>query len=263
ECNWENDKDLAKSKIVVELEGLWSQAVIDAWTMSDGCGGMYGLKDRIKQQKADTSFIVRTIEEENDDGDDEEDEVLFDSVCAFCDNGGQTLSVYYTAVKDIVLRSLSTLDAGFDILASLFCFREIATQYDRYMIPLLSIPIFSMTDNCKFKHQCFACGMLGSSDKSSAAENIPILGGGFMIYCREIAFEDSADGTIAQRAWDDLLPKRILIYCLTNLKWVGLLRSPFTALIRKRDQDGGKYEQSLFPKEEQDYGISDVTGRTF
>ncbi|XP_076899933.1 protein ENHANCED DOWNY MILDEW 2-like [Bidens hawaiensis] len=138
-------------------------------------------------------------------------------------------------------------------------------------------------DNCKYqKHQCFGCGKLGSSDKSSSPEVFrclhPTCGNFYhpecvanlicpyyepyasqlkgqiaagisfscpihkchqcgqredkdvhemqFAVCRRcpksyhrrclpetIAFKNSDDGTILQRAWDDLLPKRILMYC--------------------------------------------------
>ncbi|GJV41350.1 enhanced downy mildew 2-like protein [Tanacetum coccineum] len=293
----ENDKDLAKSKKVYGIAFLVSN-----------------------QTTKETKFIVSDEEEENDDGDDEEDEVLFDSVCAFCDNGGDVLPC-----EGQCLRSFHpTIDAGFDTSCESLCF-ENAAQYE-------AIPNF-LCDNCKFqKHQCFACGMLGSSDKSSAAEVFPCVSatcGNFyhpncvakLLYpsdetlamklksqiaegesftcpahkchrceqgedkddrdmqfavCRrcpksyhrkclpkEIAFEDSADGTIAQRAWDDLLPKRILIYCLKHVI-IPSIATPgrdhllFPCITRKRDQDGNKTE-FMSERRSKTYGNLEVT----
>lgn len=36
---------------------------------------------------------------------------------------------------------------------------------------------------------------------------------GLIIFFSTIAFKGSDDGTIEQRAWDNLLPNRILMYC--------------------------------------------------
>ncbi|PWA62622.1 zinc finger, RING/FYVE/PHD-type, Methyltransferase, trithorax [Artemisia annua] len=199
-----------------------------------------------------------------------------------------------------------TTDAGVDNYCESLGF-ENAAQYE-------AIPNF-LCDNCKFqKHQCFACGMLGSSDKSTTAEVFPCVSatcGHFyhpecvakLLYpsdetlamkfksqiaagesftcpahkchcceqgedkdvrdmqfavCRrcpksyhrkclpkEIAFEDSDDGTIVQRAWD--LPKRILIYCLKHTI-IPSIETPrrdhllFPCISRRRDQDGSKTE---------------------
>nr|GEW21153.1 protein enhanced downy mildew 2-like [Tanacetum cinerariifolium] len=298
----ENDKDLAKSKY------------LNTFLMEiDNTGGRETFHE-------ETKFIVSDEEEENDDGDDEEDEVLFDSVCAFCDNGGDVLPC-----EGQCLRSFHpTIDAGLDTSCESLGFQN-AAQYE-------AIPNF-LCDNCKFqKHQCFACGMLGSSDKSSAAEVFPCVSatcGHFyhpdcvakLLYpsdetlamklksqiaegesftcpahkchrceqgedkddrdmqfavCRRcpksyhrkclpkgIAFEDSADGTIAQRAWDDLLPKRIMIYCLKHVI-IPSIATPgrdhllFPCITRKRDQDGNKTE-FMSERRSKTYGNLEVT----
>lgn len=36
----------------------------------------------------------------------------------------------------------------------------------------------------------------------------------FIKFVSGIAFEDKEDQGIVQRAWDDLIPNRVLIYCL-------------------------------------------------
>ncbi|KAI3755641.1 hypothetical protein L1987_55446 [Smallanthus sonchifolius] len=60
---------------------------------------------------------------------------------------------------------------------------------------------------------------------------------------KKIAFKGSADGTIQQRAWDDLLPKRILMYCMKH-KIVPDIWTPkrnhicFPSIVWKRNQEG-------------------------
>ncbi|XP_020530736.1 protein ENHANCED DOWNY MILDEW 2 isoform X2 [Amborella trichopoda] len=222
-------------------------------------------------------FIVDDDDEFDDDcGDfdadesDEEGNDLFDTVCAICDNGGELLccegpcmrSFHATndAGAESYCKSLGMTDAQVKAIQNFFC------------------------KNCQYKrHQCFACGALGSSDKSSGAEVIACVSatcgrhyhpgcvakllfpkdeakaddlqkriiGGESFTCpihrcllckqvenkeeldlqfaicrrcpkayhrkclpRRIAFEELEDEP--QRAWDDLIPNRILIYCLKH-----------------------------------------------
>ncbi|PKU65354.1 hypothetical protein MA16_Dca024422 [Dendrobium catenatum] len=208
-----------------------------------------------------------------DDGEESEEESdLFDSVCAICDNGGELL-----CCEGRCLRSFhATRRAGADSdCASLGLTRVQVEAMQNFLCK-----------NCKLKqHQCFACGKLGSSDKSANAEVFCCVsatcgrfyhpkcvadllfpenkieatelgkriaaGESFTcsvhrcIVCkqvenkeveelqfamcrrcpksyhrkclpRKIAFEDDEDEDIIQRAWEGLLPNRILIYCLKH-----------------------------------------------
>ncbi|XP_021811220.1 protein ENHANCED DOWNY MILDEW 2-like isoform X1 [Prunus avium] len=92
------------------------------------------------------------VEDESNDDDD-----LFDSVCAFCDNGGKLL-----CCEGRCLRSFhATKRLGKDTRCESLGFTQ--DEVD-------AMPIF-FCKNCEYKqHQCFACGKLGSSDKSSVAE---------------------------------------------------------------------------------------------
>ncbi|XP_020593200.1 protein ENHANCED DOWNY MILDEW 2 [Phalaenopsis equestris] len=208
-----------------------------------------------------------------DDGEESEEESdLFDSVCAICDNGGELL-----CCEGRCLRSFhATRRAGEDSdCASLGLTRFQVEAMQNFLCK-----------NCQLKqHQCFACGKLGSSDKSGnpevfccvsatcgrfyhpkcvadllfpenkveATELGKRIAGGESFTCtvhrcivckqvenkeveelqfaicrrcpkayhrkclpRKIAFEDDEDEDIIQRAWEGLLPNRILIYCLKH-----------------------------------------------
>ncbi|XP_058208752.1 protein ENHANCED DOWNY MILDEW 2-like [Rhododendron vialii] len=223
---------------------------------------------------ATANFIVddEMIDElEESDGSDEEDD-LFDSVCAICDNGGDIL-----CCEGRCMRSFhATVEAGSDSSCeSLGLTNEHVEAIQNFFCK-----------NCQYKrHQCFCCGELGSSDKSSGAEVFPCVSAtcgrfyhprcvakllhresaaevkelqkkisdGESFTCpihkcfkckqgenkmdpdlqfavcrrcptsyhrkclpRKIAFEDVDAEGIIQRAWEDLIPNRILIYCLDH-----------------------------------------------
>ncbi|XP_017980593.1 PREDICTED: protein ENHANCED DOWNY MILDEW 2 isoform X2 [Theobroma cacao] len=108
-----------------------------------------------------SGFIVDDADDavdgpEQDDSNDEDDE-LFDSVCAFCDNGGELL-----CCDGKCLRSFhATVEAGEESFCESLGFTQKQVE---------AMQTFSCK-NCEYnKHQCFACGKLGSSDKSSGAE---------------------------------------------------------------------------------------------
>lgn len=223
-----------------------------------------------------SAFIVDDVEDDNfedleEDESNDEDE-LFDSVCAFCDNGGNLL-----CCEGSCLRSFhATVEAGEESACESLGFtnREVEAMQSFFC------------KNCKFKqHQCFACGKLGSSDKFSGAEVFRCanatcghfyhphcaatmlhredkvaaeelqkkiaVGESFacpihkccickqvedkkksdlqFAVCRrcptsyhqkclpkEIVFENEADEDTIARAWQNLLPNRILIYCLKH-----------------------------------------------
>ncbi|GMH25034.1 hypothetical protein Nepgr_026877 [Nepenthes gracilis] len=226
--------------------------------------------------EASSGFIVDDDYMDNDgmedDSDDEQE--LFDSVCAICDNGGELL-----CCEGICFRSFhATPDAAAEAeseCASLgLSKREVEAMQNFRCL------------NCQYnQHQCFSCGRLGSSDinngaevfrcvnatcghfyhpkcvakllhrdDAAAAEELErkiaagekfacamhkcyVCGKGeeksepelqFAV-CRrcpksyhrkclpgKIAFEENEDEGIIQRAWTDLLPDRILIYCLKH-----------------------------------------------
>ncbi|XP_024959735.1 protein ENHANCED DOWNY MILDEW 2-like [Cynara cardunculus var. scolymus] len=284
------DEDLAKSKY------------LERFLMEIENPGRRETFHEENQSRKKSKFIVDEDDIASDEDLDEEAEVLFDPVCAFCDNGGDVLPC-----EGQCLRSFHpTIEAGVDSCCESLGFAG-ASQYEA--IPTL------LCDNCKHqKHQCFGCGKLGSSDKCSVAEVFPCVsatcghfyhpecvasllcpfdetvskklesriaaGESFtcpihkchrckggedkevhdlqFAVCRrcprayhrkclpmKIAFERSADGTVLQRAWDDLLPKRILIYCMKHKILPSLLTPKrdhllFPYIVRKRNQDGSR-----------------------
>ncbi|KAJ6824964.1 protein ENHANCED DOWNY MILDEW 2-like isoform X2 [Iris pallida] len=216
-------------------------------------------------------FIVD--DDVDDDGNESEEETdLFDYVCAICDNGGELLCCEGTCLRSFH----ATRRAGEDSDCK-------SLGYTRTQVE--AIQNF-LCRNCKLKrHQCFACGKLGSSDKSAGAEVFQCasatcghfyhpkcaadilfpnnetealecrkkIADGQSFTCpvhkccvckqvenkqerdlqfavcrrcpkayhrkclpRKIAFEDIEEEGVIQRAWDDLLPNRILIYCLKH-----------------------------------------------
>ncbi|KAK2639863.1 hypothetical protein Ddye_027658 [Dipteronia dyeriana] len=108
-----------------------------------------------------SGFIVGDTDDVmNDDANEDESEEendLFDSVCAFCDNGGVLL-----CCEGRCLRSFHpTLEAGEDNACETLDLTE--EEVD-------AIQDF-LCKNCEYKqHQCSACGKLGSSDKDKGAE---------------------------------------------------------------------------------------------
>uniref|UniRef100_A0A6N2M712 Zinc finger PHD-type domain-containing protein n=1 Tax=Salix viminalis TaxID=40686 RepID=A0A6N2M712_SALVM len=223
-----------------------------------------------------SAFIVDDVEDDNfedleEDESNDEDE-LFDSVCAFCDNGGNILCCEGSCLRSFHATAESGEESACESLG--FTNREVEVMQSFFC------------KNCKFKqHQCFACGKLGSSDKFSGAEVFRcanatcghfyhphcaatllhredkvaaeelqkkiVAGESFacpihkccicklvedkkksdlqFAVCRrcptsyhkkclpkEIVFENEADDDTIARAWQNLLPNRILIYCLKH-----------------------------------------------
>ncbi|GLT66601.1 hypothetical protein SLA2020_389580 [Shorea laevis] len=190
------------------------------------------------QTTAMSGFIVDNIldEEANEHG--------FDTVCAFCDNGGSIMCCVGGCGRSFH----PTVEAGSESLCvSLGFSQEKVDELWNFICK-----------NCEYKqHQCFACGKLGSSDKFSGAEVFPCASATCVYFyhphcaaklccackqgenkkdpqlqfavCRrcpksyhrkclprEIAFEDIENEDIIPRAWEGLSPNRTLIYCLNH-----------------------------------------------
>ncbi|GLT50941.1 hypothetical protein SLA2020_243960 [Shorea laevis] len=140
------DNSLAKSKILLKFleEKPKKRKLLDKDVQSTKLSG----------------FIVDDIDVDGvnngaDEGNSDEEEELYDSVCAFCDNGGELL-----CCEGRCLRSFhATKEAESDCESLGFTKEQVE-----------AMQIF-FCDNCKHEqHQCFACGELGSSIKSSGAE---------------------------------------------------------------------------------------------
>ncbi|KAI6690608.1 hypothetical protein NL676_027436 [Syzygium grande] len=251
------DDALAKSKVLSKLteEKPWERS-------------------KSGENVAKPSFIVDDTEdvgmEDAEDGTAEEDD-CFDSVCALCDNGGNLLCCDGKCMRSFH----ATEEDGEDSLCD-------SLGYSQHEVDAMQT---YKCENCMHNlHQCFACGKLGCSDKSSgadvfqcvsatcghfyhphcvakllhrkdevAAEKLKlriVAGESFtcpvhkccvcnqienkkehdlqFAVCRrcpksyhrkclpkEIVFEDSDEDAIT-RAWEELLPNRILIYCLKH-----------------------------------------------
>ncbi|KAL9453767.1 hypothetical protein AB3S75_009387 [Citrus x aurantiifolia] len=109
-----------------------------------------------------TTEKPKVIVDWNEDEDSEKvdkDENYF-AVCAICDDGGDV-----TFCDGRCLRSFhATITAGKNALCESLGYTQ--AQID-------AVPNF-LCQNCLYQeHQCFACGMLGSSDKSSSQEVFP------------------------------------------------------------------------------------------
>ncbi|XP_074310871.1 protein ENHANCED DOWNY MILDEW 2 [Silene latifolia] len=213
---------------------------------------------------------------DGEDGeDDEEDDDIFDSVCSICDEGGSILCCDGICMRSFhaTLRAAKEADSKCKSLG--FSTKEVEAMQT------------FKCQNCQHKqHQCYSCGVLGSSDKDSGAAEVfqcfnatcgyfyhpscvakqlhrsdeeasnalqKDIAAGEPFTCplhlcfacrqpedridpelrmavcrrcpkayhrkclpRKIAFEDDEDAGIVQRAWDNLLAGRILIYCLKH-----------------------------------------------
>ncbi|KAL3636993.1 hypothetical protein CASFOL_019292 [Castilleja foliolosa] len=127
------------------------------------------VKRKTINEVVNPSFIVDDVndnhqeggfDETDENGDDDSDEDdCFDFVCAFCDNGGDL-----TMCDGICMRAFhATVEDGEDSHCESLRF----TDEDLEAIKDISF----ICKNCQYKrHQCFACGKLGSSDESSGPE---------------------------------------------------------------------------------------------
>ncbi|XAR55303.1 Histone-lysine N-methyltransferase [Bertholletia excelsa] len=227
----------------------------------------------------ETKFIADGVDD--GDGDESDEDQLFDSVCAICDNGGEILPCEGRCIRSFH----ATAKAGAESLCVSLGLTDVQVE---------AIQNF-LCRNCQYQqHQCFICGRLGSSDKSSGTEVFPCvsatcghfyhpdcvakllhpsdvtraekvrkkIAAGESFACpahkcfickqgedkgvfelqfamcrrcpkayhrkclpKEIAYEGDCDTKVFQRAWDGLLPNRILIYCLEH-KIIPELRTP-------------------------------------
>ncbi|KAI3457754.1 hypothetical protein Pfo_014417 [Paulownia fortunei] len=108
-------------------------------------------------------FIVYKGDGDVDDHDDLRDadrDELFDCVCALCDDGGELLGCEGRCIRSFH----PTIESG----AGSFCESLCYSSEQVYAIQTF------MCKNCQYQqHQCFICGRLGTSDKSSGAEVFP------------------------------------------------------------------------------------------
>ncbi|XP_057955272.1 protein ENHANCED DOWNY MILDEW 2-like isoform X3 [Malania oleifera] len=262
-------------------------------------------KKRLLNEIRKNKFIDDDDSDE-DDGNVDDDECdenwLFDTVCALCDNGGELLCCEGTCMRSFH----ATMDAGAESLC------ESLGYYDTEVEAIQNF----LCKNCQYQqHQCFACGILGSSDNESseaaevfscasatcihfyhpeciakllhpgdqiqAARLKKKIAAGESFTCpahqcfvcrevenknmhdlqfavcrrcpkayhrkclpREIAFERNTGENIMQRAWEGLLQKRILIYCMDHVI-VEKLGTPLRNHIIFPDAEGKKRWHSL------------------
>ncbi|GAU25086.1 hypothetical protein TSUD_257800 [Trifolium subterraneum] len=97
------------------------------------------------------------IEEADEDSKVEDD--LFDSVCAFCDNGGSLIMCDGACMRSF---HATKADGRESLCDSLGLTKKEVDDIETFYCK-----------NCEYRqHQCFACGELGSSDKDKGAEVI-------------------------------------------------------------------------------------------
>ncbi|GAB4849712.1 hypothetical protein Ancab_004506 [Ancistrocladus abbreviatus] len=259
------DESLAKSQFLMTFlkEKPQKKKVIDEDALTKGKSGF------IVDDDDDRCMDNGDMEDDSDD-----EEQLFDSVCAICDNGGELLCCEGNCFRSFHATAEAAYEAESEC-ASLGLSKSEVEAMQNFRCK-----------NCQYnQHQCFCCGQLGSSDLNSGAEVFRCVNatcGHFYhpkcvakllhrdnaaaaeelerkiaagekfacpmhkcIVCgkgedktdpelqfaacrrcpksyhkkclpRKIAFEDNEDEGIIQRAWRDLLPNRILIYCLKH-----------------------------------------------
>ncbi|KAL3509979.1 hypothetical protein ACH5RR_029380 [Cinchona calisaya] len=144
------DKDIAKSEYMA--------------TFFSKMHGTRKAVDEDTRAPKKRKFVIDILDYDDDDGDDgdgdEDKEELFDSVCAYCDDGGEILCCEGRCIRSFH----PTLQSGAESLCeSLGYSHEQAEAIQTFLCK-----------NCQYQqHQCFACGLLGSSDKSSGADVFP------------------------------------------------------------------------------------------
>uniref|UniRef100_A0A5B7BBL9 Zinc finger PHD-type domain-containing protein n=1 Tax=Davidia involucrata TaxID=16924 RepID=A0A5B7BBL9_DAVIN len=136
------DKDIAKSKYL-------------ACFLLEMPGKRKASDEQENRTIKKSKFIVDPdVDDDDDDECDENEDELFDSVCSLCDNGGELL-----CCEGRCMRSFhATVDAGADS----FC--KSLGYFDAQVEAIQNF----LCKNCQYQlHQCFVCGVLGSSNKSS------------------------------------------------------------------------------------------------
>ncbi|XP_066390009.1 protein ENHANCED DOWNY MILDEW 2-like isoform X2 [Miscanthus floridulus] len=104
---------------------------------------------------ADDEDIDEMIVEDADNESDEEDEDLFDSMCAICDNGGDILCCEGPCMRSFHAKEGSGEDSYCDTLG--YTEAEVDAMESFWC------------KNCEYKqHQCFICGVLEPSDGAAA-----------------------------------------------------------------------------------------------
>ncbi|KAH6784991.1 hypothetical protein C2S51_000419 [Perilla frutescens var. frutescens] len=142
------DKDIAKAK---NLHAFLSQ-IPDKRKVF--------FEDSITRKKA--KFIVEDDSDidGHDNLSDEDQDELFDNVCAYCDDGGDLLGCEGRCIRSFH----PSIESGAHSSCESLCYSNEQVQ---------AIETF-LCKNCKYqRHQCFICGELGNSDKSSGAEVFP------------------------------------------------------------------------------------------
>ncbi|KAJ1289089.1 hypothetical protein BS78_02G138300 [Paspalum vaginatum] len=95
------------------------------------------------------------MEDVNSESDEEEDEDLFDSICAICDNGGDLLCCDGPCMRSFHAKEGTGEDSYCDTLG-----------YTEEEVEAMNI---FLCKNCEYKqHQCFICGVLEPSDGAVA-----------------------------------------------------------------------------------------------
>ncbi|XP_056158465.1 protein ENHANCED DOWNY MILDEW 2-like isoform X2 [Syzygium oleosum] len=114
--------------------------------------------------KRKSNFIVADNENGGTrDSQEENEEEIFDTMCAICDDGGEVLNCEGRCMRSFH----AAIGTGINSLCKTLGFIDDAQ--------VEAIPRF-FCDNCKYKmHQCFACGELGSSDRALGAEVFPCI----------------------------------------------------------------------------------------
>ncbi|XP_073058891.1 protein ENHANCED DOWNY MILDEW 2 isoform X1 [Primulina eburnea] len=261
------DEILAKSKL---LSTILEEKAVKRKAINEDAKPAFIVDDN--EDEDEEPDEIDESEENESDGDDD----CFDSVCAICDNGGNIILCEGKCMRSFHANIIDGEESKCESLRFNDAEVEALKNVDFYC------------KNCEHKrHQCFACGELGSSDDSSVAEVFRCGNGAcghfYHPYCvakllhpgneaaakeqqekissgeqfacpvhkcsvckelevrsdrelqfaicrrcprayhrkclpRKIAFEKDVDMSrnLVQRAWEGLIPNRILIYCLKH-----------------------------------------------
>ncbi|KAL6838985.1 hypothetical protein ACP4OV_031212 [Aristida adscensionis] len=144
----EKDPVLAKSEVLQAfIEGRYKQKITE----------VHANNVEIKQPFiADDEDIDEMVGDGNrNESDEEEDDDLFDSICAICDNGGDLLCCDGPCMRSFHAKQGTGEDSYCDTLG----YTEVQVEAMKKFL----------CKNCEYKqHQCFICGALESSDGPAA-----------------------------------------------------------------------------------------------